>query len=76
MCLDMVRGQNPNGQNPNRPKPKTDKAPTTDFRCGCPDFLDVYMHAWFGVHHCPYDFYGSLRICRRGLGTALGGIEQ
>ena len=25
-----------------------DKIPTTGFRCGCPDFLDLYMHAWFG----------------------------
>ena len=25
-----------------------DKFPTTGFRCGCPDFLDFYMHAWFG----------------------------
>ena len=26
----------------------TDKTPTTGVRCGCPDFLDLYMHAWFG----------------------------
>ena len=25
-----------------------DKIPTTGFRCGCPDFLDLYMHARFG----------------------------
>ena len=27
----------------------TDKIPTTGFRCGCPDFLDLYIHAWFGL---------------------------
>ena len=28
----------------------TDKTPTTDFKCGCPDFLDVYVSHDSRIH--------------------------
>ena len=40
------------------------KIPTTGFRCGCPDFLDLYMHAWFGPMVHVYIHTYILSSCR------------
>jgi len=47
-CTELVRGQNPNRQNPNWIKPEPIR---------CPDFIDVYMHAW-----CMYTYTQSCLI--------------